>query len=693
MKAILHAMGMAVVCMLLTAAARGDDGLFDGHENWPTHRQFVAKALEHAKETDHAVFHKLHHEAAWYDSAVQFLEGCVRHRWDAIDAPQKQAIERLGRNVFLDGCDDPFFRARLAGVLMDIGRSEAARAMLEPAIDQLPAQGYSALVQAWAHMTVWRIHSKRYGGDHEKRANQALTRLVATADALLRPHPTSPHHRAVLTAEIAPLIDDMPAGAAEQFADALKRATDADPVALQTALGVYHTDAAWRERGSGFANTVTPKGWLGFEEHLTRASAYFNGAYQLDPTVPEAATHMIRVSLGVGDPQDRIVWFRRAIEARFDTRTPYFRVMVAALPRWGGSHRLMLALGEAARQTQRFDTDVPGIFLHALKEISLDIGGDYALWENPEVFAKVRETVEKLVAATPEARRNTEYLTILAAAAYRNGEFDLARRTIDRLGDRYDEDAIGAMSLFWDDMVDEVYAMTGEVGPTVREAREALKQHEHEKAIGLLAQAAAAAGDDARAGRYLRHAVTTARWEQAYRRGEWVPLQFEKGLPGWSVRAGQWRVDDQGRATCLATDGIILRCRMPVGADWELKGRIDFVYREGYTNAGVFFKHKEDYAWHAFAMIPSRKHAVVQYMWPRNEDRPAPIGDENTVHIKVLDGHVTYAINDQVIYDRAPIPRFYDAHAGSMLGLGAFRPDANNELRFSELKVRRLSSD
>lgn len=53
--------------------------------------------------------------------------------------------------------------------------------------------------------------------------------------------------------------------------------------------GAMEIEEAWKARGSGWANTVTPEGWKGFEDHLVKARAALTQAWKLHPQRPPRA--------------------------------------------------------------------------------------------------------------------------------------------------------------------------------------------------------------------------------------------------------------------------------------------------------------------------------------------------------------------------------------------------------------------
>ncbi len=107
--------------------------------------------------------------------------------------------------------------------------------------------------------------------------------------------------------------------------------------------GEWYTDEAWRRRGSGWASQVTEEGWILFRENLAKARSDLEKAYEMNPAAPHAASGMITVCMGQSRsyPEHRS-WFRRAIAADQEFMSPYYRMVLAMAPKWGGSTDMVL---------------------------------------------------------------------------------------------------------------------------------------------------------------------------------------------------------------------------------------------------------------------------------------------------------------------------------------------------------------
>jgi hypothetical protein len=144
---------------------------------------------------------------------------------------------------------------------------------------------------------------------------------------------------------------------------------------------LVHIDLAWQARGSGWASTVTPEGWKGFNDHLAAANTAVIAAWNRHPDRPQPAAVGITIAMG-GAGGDVTVqqWFDRSVAAQMDYKPAYDALRNALLPRWGGSHEQMLALGATAADTNRYDTEVPDEYL---KEVYAIYGDAISMKQPP----------------------------------------------------------------------------------------------------------------------------------------------------------------------------------------------------------------------------------------------------------------------------------------------------------------------
>jgi hypothetical protein len=116
---------------------------------------------------------------------------------------------------------------------------------------------------------------------------------------------------------------------------------------------------AWKVRGDGWSNSVSDQQRAEFKRLLGEGVTPLTEAWRLHPDYPEAANLMIEDSLGGAGLAAMRTWFDRALSAQIDHPGAWNKMRWGLRPRWYGSRPAELALGKAAVNTGRFDTDVP----------------------------------------------------------------------------------------------------------------------------------------------------------------------------------------------------------------------------------------------------------------------------------------------------------------------------------------------
>jgi ankyrin repeat protein len=200
---------------------------------------------------------------------------------------------------------------------------------------------------------------------------------------------------------------------------------------------------AWNSRGSGWSSTVTKEGWKGFHANLQNAEKYLTEAWKINPDFPEAPALMITVSMGNSSVDNRIEWFKRAIEAQFDYHFAYRSINNAIAPKWGGSNKLLLDLAVACLKYGRNDTNVPEYGIKILLNLAGEIS-DYR-WQLAFLQRRVRKNLlqwagDKVHAAKSEDEKN-EALTLRALVDVYTLNYQHANEILEKLTpDVFDEE-------------------------------------------------------------------------------------------------------------------------------------------------------------------------------------------------------------------------------------------------------------
>ena len=201
------------------------------------------------------------------------------------------------------------------------------------------------------------------------------------------------------------------------------------------------------------------------------------------------------------------------------------------------------------------------------------------LWEDPAVFTNLQVMCEGYINSANPPDRKSVYQSAYAAICWRTGHYDMARRILDELGDKVDG------QIFMRDFKvpvavarAEIYALAGPFAHDLNAARTLVASNLHMRAIDGYQDVVKLANGDTNVVAYATQKIEALRLTMQTTQGEWVPLAIPKDMTGWSVRAGVWKVDDDGAVVGESTpDGLLLVCNQLFDQNLEIKGELEFI--------------------------------------------------------------------------------------------------------------------
>jgi ankyrin repeat protein len=158
-----------------------------------------------------------------------------------------------------------------------------------------------------------------------------------------------------------------------------------DSLTWRIVLARAYYNRAWALRGSGFAHTVTSKGWEGYHKNMRQAWDVMDGASAIDPKDPEY--YCLLAELAMEAPREtasqsrslvsglvRAIVSSKAMTPKEEAflagteleplYTPLYTMRVRhLLPRWGGSKREMVRFAEESADRTK---DLAGEMMYAL---------------------------------------------------------------------------------------------------------------------------------------------------------------------------------------------------------------------------------------------------------------------------------------------------------------------------------------
>lgn len=466
------------------------------------------------------------------------------------------------------------------------------------------------------------------------------------------------------------------------------------PWAKETFLGHTQKLAAWAQRGSGWASSVTSEGWQGFAAHLQKARTHLEAAYKLRPERPEAASIMISVSMGEGtDLLDQRKWFDKATAAQADYAPAYRSLLWALRPRWSGSHELMAQFGASSADTKRFDTWVPYHVFVAASNIGEETFNTYGVYTAPDFGVTMRQTIEGYLDQKDlSGRERRSYASHAAVAAYLMHEPELCARALEVAGPELEDRAVTLLHAVLgheQELRKETDALQGKLGPEAKDLMLTAYKRDPKlmrELVGRTQVEALPAASRA----IFEEFTSVVQFQQKFMAGDWVPLTFRSGLTNTGRTRGSWSATDTGELSLTGNDTRWVDCffRHPVASkDVEMRGEIEFdipdrsIVRDGFGFGPMLGWQPGPSDCNA-----SVRGVVMDYGGGREEAHvasdamnnstgrvPWRYQAKNTFHLCVLNGRVTFIVNDQMITNQVPLQNIGMEDGRGFIGFTAFR--------------------
>ncbi|GAB2854084.1 tetratricopeptide repeat protein [Hymenobacter ruber] len=116
--------------------------------------------------------------------------------------------------------------------------------------------------------------------------------------------------------------------------------------------GVHDTFLAWESRGKAAAKYVTEGQVKGFEHYLAQANQHLSRAFATSRFQAEAYARLIRVLMGMSEPQEAQQAFHDCIELVPDHLLGHMNYFKLAAPRWFGDAEVLAEFADGAPQPE-----------------------------------------------------------------------------------------------------------------------------------------------------------------------------------------------------------------------------------------------------------------------------------------------------------------------------------------------------
>lgn len=472
--------------------------------------------------------------------------------------------------------------------------------------------------------------------------------------------------------------------------------------ARKTVLGCTELSLAWKARGTDWASKVKPQGWKGWEEHLQKARTLLVDAWKLRPDRSEAAVLMIEVAMGgvrEGDETERL-WFDRAIAAQFDDELAYSNLLWAYRPRWGGSHELMFALGQACLATRRYDTDVPLVYASACNDIAQERQDWREFYSLPQVAKPLMELSEGMFAEPKRQGEKNKWRSYLVANAWLVRDYKLADEHLS-LVTKLDPFAAKRLQRYGADetLVRREVALYCSPGKaSFDEGNALLDSGDLKQARDAFTKALETVKPDAKPMVQGRLRVVEA--EEALATGEWVKITPDPSLDEWHRLKGDWSVDDKGGLVIRGDDGVgAIVHQAKVGPDFELRCEVEIVARDHCCRAlGIIFGWEESTREYRNCLLGQGGRGptlsmILMGAFESKEPRGKPLKfakGPNRFHLRCQDGRLTFIVNDTTLREEHALTRITAGPADGRVGFGSPRFCQMNTTTVRNIEVRRL---
>jgi hypothetical protein len=637
------------------------------------------------------------HEPAYHDLGVRFLEEWAKFVSSGDDATNWSAVSELGNQLATNpACQEPLLLT-LAADNSNEGFERIRR--YDRALAAYEKSKHLAYPRLYAAQHLAALVSNN--GDRVHALDAASVTLLGQAlkDGSLLPADQ------VRLAEL--LLD----GWGERF---LKRNRKGIRAAVQSAGADYEwlrlvldgeleIEAAWAARGNGYANTVNSENWKGFEEHLAAARRSLTRAWELRPDAPQAGRLMITVAMGDSDGGEMRTWFDRATTAQLDDAEAWHKMRWGLRPRWHGSLEAMRALGVAAVETGRFDTDVPYKLMNVVYDLELERGVQVGerLFGEPDLWPHIQKMYEGYVRQYAHSSKGGWWQGTYAAVAYLAQQPEVARQQLEALNWEPQAVCLTGWGRDLSLMPLEVAARTGKDKEKIEAAERDYWSGFVAKSLSKYRALSDAGGLDERSGKFVRHRLASLEAEQTLVQGGWLNLlPASEGDPKWAgIWGGMKPLTNGGLEVQTLSEGHLGFCRARLGAEFVVRGEFRVVKTSNQSFQGglaIGWPSTSHSDWFGFRIKRNTTEGDVASLstgWARTDlYHPVVVKDDvNTFEFQLKNHRVTASVNGSEVFHESKLPGNYSIASGDLkVGVGAYHDSNETTIRYTHLEAKRL---
>lgn len=469
--------------------------------------------------------------------------------------------------------------------------------------------------------------------------------------------------------------------------------------------GEREINEAWAARGGGYADSVTDEGWRSFRSHLGAADSDLTAAWNLHPHWPLAPERMIYVSLGESGLEAMRTWFDRTTQAQIDYSRAWTDLRWGLRPRWYGNEQAMLALGVAAVNSGRFDTDVPRKYIDCIYDVESEMGvtAGQHLYGRKDIWPNVKRMYDGYVNEPSQKKDIDGWRTSYAIVAYFARKYDVARTQLEALDWKPLTNNMNGWSVDLSLMPLEVAARTGPLGKKISMAEIEHNANEISAALKQYNDIKDSPDADERTREFIQCRLSELSDEDRLQKGEWISLlPTNDADPDWVFSFGKAHVLPDGAMEVESgSKGHMLFSRVRAGTDFEVRGEFEVVRSANKNFQGGVVMGVPDlngYEWYGFRL---KRHGeegdsvCFAQGWSRNQIAQHIVLNDttNTFDLIYQDGKITASVNGVSVFDHAAAPVELNVPNNSfMVGLGAFNDSPDTVIRYRNVQLKKFQN-
>jgi hypothetical protein len=176
--------------------------------------------------------------------------------------------------------------------------------------------------------------------------------------------------------------------------------------------GRFYFEFAWRQRGGGYADSISSNAWASFAANLAIAEKAYQKAWSLNPKDVRIPVQMIEMAVSQQKKRPEMeLWFQRAMQLNTNNYEACLKKLRYLNPKWYGTREDMIKFGRQCVASTNWGGRVPMILVEAHSQLAGYFPRDQRdrYWQIPGVWPDIKSAYEKIFQLNPEAKNFRSY--------------------------------------------------------------------------------------------------------------------------------------------------------------------------------------------------------------------------------------------------------------------------------------------